>query len=138
MLPRHTCLGALAGLLFVAWFAAAAGAQVIPADTSTAPVIVPAETSVAAGPGAAASERELTAGQAFLLKLKQGGTTMIFLFLASVAGVGYTIERLVNLRAGAVAPEGLAEEADKLWRAGEFGRRPSSPATATVAWRTSP
>ncbi len=45
---------------------------------------------------------------------------MIFLFLASVAGVAYAIERFVNLRARSFVPSGMAEQADELWRGGKF------------------
>ncbi len=75
------------------------------------------------GEGPAAAEREdeeLTRGEAFLLKLRQGGLTMVFLFLASVAMVGYAIERFVNLRSGKLVPEGLAAHADELWRNGDW------------------
>ncbi|MFO7956409.1 MAG: MotA/TolQ/ExbB proton channel family protein [Candidatus Brocadiia bacterium] len=88
------------------------------------------ETPVFAGEQQAAArqpEDERTVGEAFLLKLRQGGLTMVFLFLASVAGVGFTIERLVNLRTKAVVPEGLAEEAHKLWQNGEFEQMKKLP-----------
>ncbi len=65
-------------------------------------------------------DEELTWGYALVLKLKQGGTTMIFLGLASVAGLAYTIERLVHLRRGAVVPSGLANYCDKLWSSGQL------------------
>jgi len=83
----------------------------------------PGETPMFAAEQQAAGgepEKERTVGEAFLLKLRQGGLTMVFLFLTSVAGVGFTIERLVHLRTAAVVPEGLAEEAHRLWQAGEF------------------
>jgi len=90
------------------------------ADTAIGPVGADTQIGPAAGVAAAgapgAGEKELTTGEAFLLKLRQGGVTMIFLFLASVAGVGYAIERFVNLRSGALVPFGLAEEAHELWR----------------------
>ena len=98
---------------------------VVEADTAAdtaEPLVVPAETpiestvpdDVGIGPV------ELTTGQAFVLKLRQGGLTMVFLLLASVAGVGFAIERFVGLRSGAIAPEGLGDKADELWRAGKW------------------
>jgi biopolymer transport protein ExbB len=69
-----------------------------------------------------AGDEELTWGYALVLKLKQGGTTMIFLALASVAGLAYTIERLVHLRRGAVVPTGLANYCDKLWSSGQMDK----------------
>jgi biopolymer transport protein ExbB len=53
---------------------------------------------------------------------------MVFLLLASIAGVGYAIERLVNLRTGSVVPPGLAERADELWRAGKWDEIEDLPA----------
>ena len=67
------------------------------------------------------SSQELTTGEAFVRKLRQGGITMVFLLLASVAGLGYAIERLVNLRMGVIAPKGLAERADRLWHEERYG-----------------
>ncbi|MFW6119126.1 MAG: MotA/TolQ/ExbB proton channel family protein [Planctomycetota bacterium] len=91
--------------------------------TAAEPAAAGTETPVFAGEqqaDAGEPEDERTVGEAFLLKLRQGGLTMVFLFLASVAGVGFTIERLVNLRTKAVVPQGLAEEAHRLWQNGEF------------------
>ncbi len=65
-------------------------------------------------------DKELTMGEAFLRKLKQGGWTMVFLAACSVFGLAFTIERLVGLRRRVFAPEGLAEKADELWRAGRY------------------
>jgi biopolymer transport protein ExbB len=96
--------------------AVAPDSAAVPADTA----VVAADTAVgqvAVPPG---PQEELTVGRAFILKLRQGGLTMVFLLLASVAGVGYSIERFVNLRAGVVVPRGLADKADDLWRAGKW------------------
>jgi biopolymer transport protein ExbB len=114
---------------------AAPGGQPAAGDATSPPAEPTGEAGPAAGPAGevsepdvpadvpedAAADRELTVGEAFVLKLKQGGLTMVFLLLASVAGLGYTIERMVNLRTGAVVPGGLAEQADTLWRAGKWG-----------------
>ncbi len=101
--------------------AVAATAETPMAAAAETPMTAAAETPVqAAELEAGRGTRELTTGEAFLLKLRQGGLTMIFLLLASVAGVGSTIERLVNLRMGAIAPRGLAERADVLWHGGRF------------------
>ena len=82
---------------------------------------VPADTAALTAAGEPErSSQELTTGEAFVRKLRQGGITMVFLLLASVAGLGYAIERLVNLRMGVIAPRGLAERADKLWREERF------------------
>jgi biopolymer transport protein ExbB len=63
-----------------------------------------------------------TQGEAFLLKLKQGGWTMIFLLAVSIFGLAYTIERLVNLRRGVIVPEGLGDQANHLWANGQFDK----------------
>jgi len=105
----------------------ASGAGAVPSDTS---VLMAADTAVQVATDTAvmtgsvrrdAASEELTWGAAFVRKLQEGGITMVFLLLASIAGVGYTIERLVNLRMGVIAPDGLAERADHLWRQKRYG-----------------
>jgi biopolymer transport protein ExbB len=83
-----------------------------------------AVTNAAADP----ADEEITTGEAFLLKLKQGGITMIFLLVTSVAGLGYTLERTINLRRKAIVPAGLGERADALWRAGDWQALEQLPA----------
>ena len=82
----------------------------------------PAASQPASAPTSAPapSDEEVTIGRALLVKLMQGGTTMIFLLLVSVAGLGYAVERAVNLRRGAIVPEGLSDRADALWREGKY------------------
>jgi len=63
---------------------------------------------------------EVTSGEAFLLKLKQGGRTMIFLLLCSVVTVACAFERLVMQRRGRIVPSRLAARADRMWSAGEL------------------
>jgi biopolymer transport protein ExbB len=104
---------------------AAAPAVVAPATpvqlTAETPLQVATDTALAtSSAGPERSSKELTVGEAFVRKLRQGGTTMIFLLLASVAGLGYAIERLVNLRMGVIVPKGLAERADLLWQQGRY------------------
>lgn len=108
---------------------AAAPVTVQPAaGAAEAPFEVRAETPVApAAKAPQARPQELTVGQAFLLKMKQGGWTMVFLLFASIAGVGFALERLVNLRSSAIAPKGLAQKADDLWRAGKWDEIESLP-----------
>jgi biopolymer transport protein ExbB len=69
-----------------------------------------------------ADEDRRTQGEAFLLKLKQGGWTMVFLLAVSIFGVAYTIERLAHLRRGAIVPDGLCAQADKLWKNGQYDK----------------
>jgi len=98
--------------------ASAAEPAAVPAETALAP----AEPTPTAGQEAPQPEvgREVTIGRAFLLKLKQGGITMVFLLLTSIAGLAYAVERLVNLRGSVILPDGLAEKADRLWREGKW------------------
>ena len=67
-----------------------------------------------------AAAEEVTRGAAFIGKLVQGGWTMFFLLLVSVAGLAFAVERFVNLRRSKIAPKRLADEADDLWRRGRF------------------
>lgn len=70
-------------------------------------------------------------------RLKQGGNTALVQLGLSVFGAGFAIERLLRLRRANLAPDGLAEEARKLWREGRFSEleklgetRPSTLARA--------
>jgi len=65
-------------------------------------------------------EDEVTTGEAFLRKLKQGGRTMIFLLLCSVVAVACAFERLVPQRRRRIVPANLVARADRMWSAGEF------------------
>ena len=90
-------------------------------DDSAAPAA--AQKPAADAPNTAApsdTDEEVTVGEAFLLKLKQGGLTMVFILLASIVAVGCAIERWVHQRRGNIAPSGLCEKADALWRRGAF------------------
>ncbi len=94
-------------------------APIVPAETPVVPAdtaVVPADTPLAGQVDAAAPAEEITTGRAFILKLKQGGLTMVFLLLASMAGVAVSVERVINLRSGAIVPPDLADRADRLWR----------------------
>ncbi len=106
----------LAGLcLMVLGVRFSSGQDQLPAEGDQAVAETPA-----AGVEEAPPERERTWGEAFILKLAEGGVVMIFLLLASIAGVAYTIERFVNLKGRSIVPDGLAENADNLWRQGKW------------------
>jgi len=53
-------------------------------------------------------------------RLKQGGPAAIVQIGLSVFGAGFVFERLFRLRRKNIAPDGLADEARKLWREGKF------------------
>lgn len=122
---RSLTAALVVGALVISLWTGAASAQQAP----PAPVAAPAESPLAVPapvepPG---EDDELTMGEAFLLKLRQGGLTMVFLLALSVAGLGYTIERFVHLRRGAIVPEGLAGRADDLWEEERFDRLRALP-----------
>ncbi|MBM4031060.1 MAG: MotA/TolQ/ExbB proton channel family protein [Planctomycetes bacterium] len=49
-----------------------------------------------------------------------GGATMYAILFLSVGGAAFILERAFRLRRRAIAPERLAEHADKLWRQGRY------------------
>jgi len=51
-------------------------------------------------------------------KFKAGGLTMWVLLFLSVGALAFVLERAFRLRRGVIAPSGLAEQADGLWRDG--------------------
>ncbi len=77
----------------------------------------------AAQPGigkAAAEEQALTYFDEFVHKFQQGGLTMYFLLFLSVVGIACIIERLSNLNRRLIRTPGLAEAADRLFRARDY------------------
>lgn len=80
----------------------------------------PAVDEAAETPEKSGAEDEVTIGEAFLLKLKQGGLTMVFILLASIVAVGCAIERWAHQRRSSIAPTGLCAKADAMWRQGAF------------------
>jgi biopolymer transport protein ExbB len=51
---------------------------------------------------------------------KAGGTTMHFILALSTLGVAFILERAFRLRRKHIAPAGLAQQADALWKARRF------------------
>lgn len=74
----------------------------------------PVSTSPAASPG----QSRFTASWGE--RLKQGGPAAIVQIALSVFGAGFIFERLARLRRKHLVPDGLADEARKLWREGRF------------------
>lgn len=60
------------------------------------------------------------APQTWAQKLPQGGTTTIVQILLSMLGGAFALERLFGLRRKAIAPAGLAQQANELWQAGKL------------------
>ena len=57
---------------------------------------------------------------ALMDKLKESGKTGIALLLISIAGFSFAFERIFNLRRSRIAPEGVAQKADELWKGGDI------------------
>jgi biopolymer transport protein ExbB len=94
--------------------------------------LVPAQDSLAADHPAPAAHATTWGA-----RLKQGGNTALVQLGLSVFGAGFVIERILRLRRANLVPDGLAEEARKLWREGRFAEleqlgetRPSTLARA--------
>lgn len=74
---------------------------------------------------AAAEAAPASAGQSHFSaswseRLKQGGPAAVVQIGLSVFGAGFVFERLARLRRKYLVPDGLADEARKLWRDGKF------------------
>lgn len=98
----------------------------IPAGHAQTPAPVTSPPAQELSAAAARSERaQKEVGKRFSAgwgqKLKEGGPTAIVQLLVSVFGAMFIFERLFNLRRHKIVPRGLAQEARKLWAAGDFG-----------------
>lgn len=71
-------------------------------------------------PGAEESESSGGTNFAVIDKLKQSGNTGIALFLISVVGFSFAFERAFHLRKSRIIPDGLAEQANTLWKSGDL------------------
>ncbi len=68
----------------------------------------------------ASEEEEAMKGASLFERLGQGGVTMVFLALVSIAALTFAIERALNLKKDAINPGGLAEDAKKRWEKGDY------------------
>ncbi len=118
--------------------AAAAAAEEVPepspAESPGTPETAPPPTAPVEGaePGETAEGTEAppdddaddqgptSATEAWWEKLKQGGKTMWALGFLSVTGLTFALERLFRLRRGRIVPQGLADQANRLWQAGQI------------------
>ena len=80
----------------------------------------PQEQVAAAEEAAPEAGTEVTTLQQWVTYLKQGGTTMIFIGLLSMLGIGCAIERFCNLRRSRVVPDGFTAEVIGLWKKGRY------------------
>lgn len=58
--------------------------------------------------------------QEWLMKIAQGGSTIVALFVCSIVALAFGLERVFMLRRGIITPPGLAAAATQLWKKGEF------------------
>ena len=86
-------------------------------DAPNAPA--PAAAEAAAAEPAADAPHEVTALEEWTNYVKQGGTTMIFIGLLSILGIGCALERFVHMRRGRIVPDGFSAEVIDLWKAGK-------------------
>lgn len=88
--------------------------------TNAASGIVAGGTNAAAAPagtGGAADE----AGQfSMIRRLEATGKTGLFQLLISIVSLSFALERMFNLRAKNIVPDGLADQARRLWGVGAF------------------
>ena len=59
-------------------------------------------------------------GKMLLTKIDQGGKTTQVQLVLSVFALAFVLERFFSLRRKRIAPKGLAEEVDRLWRGGQY------------------
>lgn len=85
-------------------------------SAASTPAVVDVPPAGAASAGAASDG----AASGWAQKLAEGGTTVLFQVLLSIFGGAYAIERAFRLRRRAVAPLGLAAQADVFWQGGRF------------------
>ena len=64
--------------------------------------------------------QEVSAFDALVYKLRQGGIVVVIQIALSILGFAVALERIVNLRSSALAPPKLVAEADRLWNQGEY------------------
>jgi biopolymer transport protein ExbB len=79
-----------------------------------------AANAQATNPPAAASQPASHFTASWGDRLKQGGPAAIVQIGLSIFGAGFIFERLARLRRKNLVPDGLANEARKLWREGKF------------------
>ncbi len=68
----------------------------------------------------AAGGEVLSADVNYLEELQKGGKVGVALMLLFLAMIGFTVERLLRLRAGAICPHGLVGKVLPLWSEGRF------------------
>ena len=85
-----------------------------PADPALAAAVAEAEPAAAAE-----APHEVTALEEWSNYVKQGGTTMIFIGLLSILGIGCALERFAHMSRSRIVPDGFSAEVIELWKAGK-------------------
>jgi biopolymer transport protein ExbB len=92
-----------------------------PVTGQAAPQAEPASSQAVGSTADMKLDEQVTWGEAFFLKMRQGGITMIFLLGISIVAVATTLERIVNLRFSKIAPRQTADQIERLCRDGRIG-----------------
>ncbi|HUT33131.1 MAG TPA: MotA/TolQ/ExbB proton channel family protein [Planctomycetota bacterium] len=118
-MKRTSLRGLAAGVALSLWLTACAARAAEPAGEAP-----PEKARPAAAKKAPEKPKEPFSIKAALEDLKRqweaGGATMYAILFLSIGGLAFILERAFRLRRRAIAPEGLARRADKLWRAGRY------------------
>ena len=87
------------------------------ADAATTNAV---EAVEGAADAALEEQKQPTALERWMKEIEKGGTTMIFLGLLSVLGLGCAIERACTLRRAKIVPDGFASFVITEWKNGNF------------------
>ncbi len=110
----------LLGLLLVAAAGGVGGPAALAQEAADPPAV---EDTEAGDDTEAAAEGADVSGSAwigFKKKWQQGGRTMWALAFVALIGLIFTVDRVLGLTRGRVAPVGLATRANSMWRAGDY------------------
>lgn len=90
-------------------------------EAAAKPAESAAVVEVAAAESAPVAEapHEVTALEEWTNYIRQGGTTMIFIGLLSILGIGCALERFAHMRRSRIVPDGFSSEVIGLWKAGK-------------------
>ncbi|MBN1482376.1 MotA/TolQ/ExbB proton channel family protein [candidate division KSB1 bacterium] len=73
------------------------------------------------------NEAEIIVPSSMWDKIKSTGLTGFVLILVSITGLSYALERLFNLRQDKIAPNGLLESSQELWKNRQFEQLVNEP-----------
>ena len=90
------------------------------AATNAAQIAAAGGTNAAAARGEAESPAPEGGQFSMIKRLQATGKTGLFQLLISIVSLSFVLERLFNLRASRITPDGLSGEARRLWASGDF------------------